>query len=143
MLTFRTLRWEDAAPLYVWRHDPETVKWSINPPPTWDEHLTFMNAVMSKESDVTVMFIGSILGTIPVVCVSRNDDRGVNVMVNPHFRKRGFATEALQFIQKYFPSDQLIALIKNGNEASLKLFVKCGFKYADYRDDYLMMEWTP
>lgn len=145
MLTFRPLQWQDVGPLYVWRHDPETVKWSLKPPPTWDEHLQYINSVISHASDVTVMFVGYFLN-IPVVCVSRDDDFEVNIMVNPPFRRRGFATEALEWLQAYFPVGPLDAVIKKDNEASVHLFTKCGFKYATYQgrpDDILVMEWNP
>ena len=142
MLTFRPVQWIDAAPLYVWRHDLETVKWSLKPPPTWDEHLEWMNEVITRLGQV---LIGEVVNT-PMVCISRNP--GVNIMTNPCSKRAGFATEALKFLQYKCP-DHLKAIIKADNEASIQLFTKCGFKRyfshpaQNMNAPIITMEWTP
>lgn len=143
MLTFRPLQWADAGPLYVWRHDPITVKWSLNPPPTWDEHLRWANGVISHTQETPLVFIGLLFNNIPIVCISKNGDKSINIMTNPHFREKGFATEAIKYMQKYVTEKKLYAVIKKDNEASLRLFAKCGFKYSNYGEDTLTMEWNP
>lgn len=139
MLIFRPIQWQDAAPLYVWRHDPETVKWSLKPPPTWDEHLRWMNEVISiDKSGIDKIWMG--IETIPVVTISLNQGY-INIMTNPCLRKQGFATKALLWMRD--PPQKLRAIVKKDNEASLRLFSKCNFKYISYNTDTLTMEWTP
>lgn len=147
MLTFTPLIWADAGPLYVWRHDPETQMWSLKLPPTWDEHLRWMNKVISGVGDnphepppYEIYRMGR-LRDIPAVIVSVKEME-VSITTNPHFRKYGLATKAIKHIQSF--GLKLTATIKAGNEASLKLFAKCGFlPQVDQKDSIIIMEWTP
>lgn len=139
MLTFRPVTWTDACPLYTWRHDEETIKWSLKPPPTWDEHLRWMNEVISSPS---LQRIG-VMGSIPVVAAQWLPD-GIRVMTNPLQRGKGFATEAIKHFQEQL--DYLVAIIKFGNEASMNLFKKCGFMIVSYNNvgqpnETITMEW--
>lgn len=147
MLTFTPLTWADAGPLYVWRNDPATVKWSLNPPPTWDEHLRWLNKVIAgTEGDprerplYRIYRMGYMDPTTPVVTVSVNITE-VSITTNPCFRKHGFATEALRHVQSF--GLNLEATIKKGNEASIRLFSKCGFCETARHNDLILMEWTP
>ncbi len=134
-LTFRPLQWIDALPLYVWRTDPETVKWSLNPPPTWEEHLGWMNKSLSAPP---IHWMGIHDMGNSTVMVSA--DQGViNIMTNPELRCFGYGYEAILFMQAQWIF--LTARIMFGNTASLKLFTKCGFQIEDMDDKCIIMEW--
>lgn len=135
-LTFRPLQWIDAMALFVWRTDPETVKWSLNQPPTWEEHLRWMNKEVA--SSWATLYIGCHDPGTPVVVVSYlNQD--INITVNPEVRQKGYGAEAIRFVQNRL--DHLTARIILGNTASLKLFSKCGFQITDMDDKGIIMEW--
>ena len=140
MLTFRPRNWTDAAPLYVWRHDPETVKWSINPPPTWDEHLNFMNHAISV--DTVKRWMGC-MEEVSIVAVGLWENGNVDVMVNPDMRGLGYGFDAIKYLKLYH-NKNLTALIKADNEASIQLFTKCGFKKVGIEiGDLMLWRWTP
>lgn len=139
MLTYmRPVQWTDAAPLYVWRTDVETKKWSTTPPPTWDAHIRWLNSKLSAPHS---LYIGEHDG-LPVVALELRGDV-VNIMTNPAERRKGYAAEAIRFAQR--TARHLVAHIKFGNTASLKLFAKCGFVIVATGEHnggaYITMEW--
>lgn len=141
MLTFTSVTWADAGPLYVWRHDPETVKWSIHPPPTWEEHLVWLNQIISSRREwIWVGRMFPIFPRVPVVCVSSIDGE-VNVTVNPYYRNQGVGTKAIQHLQSY--NEPLKATINIDNEVSIRLFAKCNFHQIDQEKKFILLEWTP
>lgn len=145
-LKFRPITWADAGPLYAWRHDPETVKWSIKPPPTWDQHLRWLNRIISgagndpHEPPPYEIYRMGMLGEFPVVTVSVNGTE-VSITTNPYLRKYGLATQALEHIKSF--GLKLTATIKKDNEASIRLFTKCGFCETARKEGFILMEWTP
>lgn len=137
-LLFRPMTWEDAGPLFVWRCDRDTVAASFRDPPTWEQHLDWMNATLIDWPNRHYMGMTK-LG-MPVVTVSINSDNEVSLMVHPGLRRQGFAKQALQWAQT--THELLTAKVKIGNTAGLKLFTACGFEIVDADDPvFVVLFW--
>lgn len=128
---FHTLNYVHAEAMFLIRNDPETVRWSLSPPPTWLEHLQYINKEMTVWPPRT--FVAVTPDENVVAVVSAVDGR-VSVMVNPLFRKEGFGRRALQWLQQRL-GGPLQAHVKLGNTASLKLFSSCGFELVEANDE--------
>lgn len=135
-LKFRPITWADAGPLYVWRTDPETAKWSFTPSPTWDQHLRWLCRELADWPDRT--FVGITKLGMPVCMIALNEGE-INIMVHPQLRRQGYAKQAIEWAQSR--EDRLLAKVLIGNTAGLKLFASCGFDIVDTELDYVIMQW--
>lgn len=119
---FRPVAWADAEPLFVWRNDVNTKQASFKDPPTWEQHLRWLNQELSRWPDST--FIGCLAGR-PVVMIAIRDGE-INIMTNPCLRGQGYAKQAVHWAQSL--NNRLVAKVKVGNTVALKLFHGCGFE---------------
>lgn len=65
----------------------------------------------------------------------------INIMIaEKGFRGKGVATQALRIVEEFatakYQKDQVIAKIKKGNTASIKLFQKMGYKETNYSETF-------
>lgn len=118
-INFRNLEYKDFWALFAWRHDPETVKWSFNPPPTAAQHGEWFNQNVNNPH----IYMGEVVGD-QIVTVNVKDG-SVGVTVNPLWRNKGIGTQAIRFLQSKY--DKLKAEVMYDNSASMHLFNKCGF----------------
>lgn len=76
----------------------------------------------------------------------RHKRAGVGILLDTHFQKNGLATDALQLIKEYafthLNLHQLFAFIPVKNEASQKLFTRCGFDTTGKLTDWLCINDT-
>lgn len=89
----------------------------------------------AKDIDVPV-------GTIDFYDFDPNNRRaGVGIIIAPQYRKKTYASEALERLIDYgfqvLNLHQIYASISIDNVASLKLFQKCGFKITGQRKEWL------
>jgi len=90
-----------------------------------EEHWSFMEKngknywVIAIKNEETGWLPATIVGFVGCV---KND---IRIAIHPDHKKKGYARKAVKFISKKFP--EASAWIKEKNEASQKLFVKCGF----------------
>lgn len=136
-VNFRNLEYKDFWALFAWRHDPETVRWSFQPPPTAQQHGEWFN----RNVDNPDIFMGEAAGD-PVVTVNVKDG-SVGVTVNPLWRGKGIGTQAIRFLQSRY--DKLKAEVIYDNSASMSLFNKCGFKITRMKKNSdraaMVLEW--
>jgi len=130
MLTLRPATVRDAQVLFEWRNDPHTRDMSkTTDPVTWDTHVAWLNNRLGLSEPhlyVAKDASGNPVGTIRIDEDSTSDESTVGYTVAPQSRKRGYATQMLQWAYNNFGS--LVAEIKPGNEASVRAAPKAGHK---------------
>lgn len=89
--------------------------------PSWDEHMAFV-----WTRPYAAWYLIDVDGA-PVVATYLTRDREVGIGILKSQRRKGYAMEALQMLLSAHPG-RLLANIAPGNERSLHLFGKLGFK---------------
>jgi UDP-2,4-diacetamido-2,4,6-trideoxy-beta-L-altropyranose hydrolase len=142
----------DAARLFAWRRDPETVTASIDPPPqTWDDHMKWFDAILAQEVEDVDVFIATDTERSVTVGVLRLDYSAdasaatglaeVSITVDPAQRGRGYAFELLTtLLADKATVPTLVAMVKDTNYASLRLFWAAGFRDSAVSDGVLRLE---
>lgn len=142
LVTLRALEPDDVDYLYTWENDTEIWKVSATLAP-FSRHNLLEYIADSLTKDVFEMHqvrliiventSGNPVGAIDLYDVAVPDMRAsVGISINAAGRRRnGLATSALKLLTKYafdvLGMHQLHARISVSNEASRKLFAKCGF----------------
>lgn len=123
MITIRQATLVDAENLLKWKNSYDMRRFSIVTTKIikWNDHLVWLKKhlrniyIIEYFNDlVDVSSAGSI----------RIDNDEIAIIIGEEFRKRGIALEAIESVKR----DGLIAKIVDGNVASFRLFLKCGFK---------------
>lgn len=137
----------DAARLFAWRRDGATVTASIDPPPkTFEDHMVWLNAMLGDDTEVDI-FVASDGARGVSVGVVRLDYSGsiaeVSIVVDPAQRGRGYAAEMLtNLLAREALAATLVAMVKETNYASLRLFWAAGFRDVAASDGVLRLERT-
>jgi RimJ/RimL family protein N-acetyltransferase len=130
--------------LFDVRNDPETVRQSKNQSEVkWDEHVSWLEKTIT---DPNRQLYTAFAGNSPVG-TGRIDFEGwesceISVAVAPRFRGMGYASEIIAALKKATDGREKVrAVIRVGNEASIRAFIKNGFvtKHRDF--EFLEMEW--
>lgn len=136
-MLLKNLNNKDMVDLFNWRNNPEVRKNFFNSHKiTWDEHKDWFEKITNEiTASVYVAFQGKEkVGTI------RYEDKGnfisVSVMLNPAFIGKGLGPQIIilgteKFIKERKPSKRIVAEIKKENRASIKAFIKAGYKKND------------
>lgn len=85
------------------------------------------------------------LGTIDITDFVPLHSRGaVGIAIHKNYRKEGYATDALKLLCEYAFDflfiKQLYAYVAVSNEASIRLFISCGFEQTGLLKDWLQIE---
>ncbi len=142
LVTLRALEPDDVDYLYKWENDPEIWRVSATLAP-FSRHslLEYIADSLTKDvfemHQVRLIIVENLsrkpVGAIDLYDVSVPDMRAsVGISINATERRRnGLATSALRLLTEYafgvLGLHQLHARISIGNEASRRLFAKCGF----------------
>jgi RimJ/RimL family protein N-acetyltransferase len=130
---------EDARLLFEWRNDSATRESSFSTEPvSWDDHRTWLDR--SVEDPHRALYVAE-------------DDRGpvgtvrldlepapptISVTVAPERRGEGHASRLIAAAaERHGPP--IVALIKPGNDASVRAFERAGFRRADEQDGVLRL----
>lgn len=135
-LNIRLATIQDAQLLFDWANDPITRLNSFNTAPIkWADHVTWLNKKLSDpESIIYLVYIGE--NPIGVVKFDKGIETIIGVTVAPSQRGKGLGGAILRKACDEFwkiNSEDVIAYIKKDNTASLRIFVKAGFKLAEER----------
>jgi RimJ/RimL family protein N-acetyltransferase len=143
-LTLRLADASDRAAVFEWRNDATSRRMSLDGDPVeWDAHCTWYDA--SLRSDDRLLLIGEVAaGRVGVVRFDfRAEECVVSINLNPSFRGRGLAGPLLAASIEHAARERkarvFVARIKPENEASQRIFGRCGFVMtgsADGHDDY-------
>jgi len=136
-ISIRKLTENDCYDLWVWRNQPQVRKWCLNSEAIdYAEHKRWFKAKFNNQ-DVK-MYVAEIEDAqkIGQVRFDKDTDQGwyINVNLNPQFLGRGLGSKIIRIASDCFFNEEnhaseIIAQIKEKNQASLKAFGKAGFVY--------------
>lgn len=139
-LFFRQAVKKDAELLLKWRNDPVVRDLSFNQQIIGkDEHIGWLDKVLKdprRHLYVIVNLAGEAIGTV------RFDEERerveINITIAEEFRGKGYGSQSIWQASRFFLAshpqiNQIIARIKEANEASIRSFAKAGFK--EYKRD--------
>ena len=149
----RAMEPEDIDILYDWEND--TTVWHISNTVTpfsryMLEQYVFSSQDIYANKQVRLMIEAN---KIPIGCIDifdfdpNNQKAGIGILITDEFRKKGFASDALQTAIGYcfniLQLHQLYCSILTDNEASLTLFTHNGFTVCGMRKDWVLInkEW--
>jgi len=138
-ITIRKLTEDDCYDLWAWRNHPEVRKWSFNTEVIdYDAHKKWFK--MRFNDKKVRMYIAEIEGAQKIGQIRFDKDMDtrwhININLNPQFFGKGLGADVIQLATNYFLNEEgnaseVMAKIKDENQASLKAFRKAGFACLD------------
>ena len=133
---FRAVNAMDVKVMYEWQCHPDTRKYSRNPePPSFEEHQLWVERNLLSSQNQLWMLCHQEAGTkeekLGVIRISPNSEREhneVSIYLNPAMYGQGIATRALTLLLGIYQEQKLEAYIQPDNKASVKSFLKAGFR---------------
>jgi aminoglycoside 6'-N-acetyltransferase len=158
-LTLQPLSENDAADLFEYQSDPETVRFIPWPARTLEQVVESISKVANfstpkVENDSMVLgwrlsSKGKVIGQSNLTIVSEvNSFAEIGWVVSPHFRGQGFAAEAtlalIDFAFDELKLHRLIAYMDQRNSESARLAERLGMRReaAFVKDEFFKGEWT-
>ena len=135
LLKLRTVRQEDCEVLWRWANDPIARAASFSSEPiTWDDHLRWFNKKLNSSNCYHFIAFNDqdeLIGQIRFD-VDEQLESVVSISLANNQRNQGYGKLILQMaineLLKYISVNNIQALIKPKNLASIKLFESVGFK---------------
>jgi len=138
-INIRRLTEDDCYDLWVWRDHPQVREWCFDKDAIdYVEHKGWFKAKFNNQ-DVK-MYIAEIEDAQKIGQVRFDKDRDqkwyININLNPQFLGRGLGNKIIRIASDYFfneenSANEIVAQVKDKNQASLKAFEKAGFVYLD------------
>lgn len=137
-LNLRPAEMADAENLFVWRNDPDTRKGSHNSDEViFESHLAWLEASLDfpeqnkpekNKPKQRLLWIAEVNGVAVGTCRADRVENAweLSWTVAPEARGKGFAHQMLSKLVHYF-DEPLVALVKVGNIASMKVAERAGF----------------
>lgn len=126
--------------LFKWANDPETRRNSVDTAPiTWDQHLLWVNQVLSQERYDTLMVVwrGDKVGVVRLSNlfpdVPKSESVGqMEMTIDPEKRGRGLDHNAVRAACRSTPYPCYLALVKPDSDDAKSAFQAAGFKQSSY-----------
>ncbi|MGQ3330756.1 GNAT family N-acetyltransferase [Halorubrum sp. FL23] len=135
-ISIRPLSWKDLELVLAWRSNPEIYQhFRLQEGPlNWSEHVKWYESRDSDRHDFIIRYLNRRVGG---VSIDSTDEIGI-YLGDFSAHGHGVATTALKWACARF-SDRtpLLAEIHEKNEASQRLFERCGFKKTSENDSWL------
>jgi len=133
-VTLRPAVLQDAALLYAWRVDADTVRHSIAPPPaSFDEHSAWLTDQL-QDPDVALYVAyderGIDVGTLRIDRRGRGESE-LSITVAPAQRGRGYSHDLIASGIRASGDSRIVARVKPDNVRSLRAFRALGFSIVD------------
>lgn len=127
-VNLRPVTMADAKDLLVWRNDPDTRQASHNTDEiSLDMHLVWLEASLNKPEQRRLWIAEMNAKTVGTCRADRIDGAWeLSWTVAPEARGKGIAQQMLSALMKNF-HEPLVAQIKRGNAASIKVSERAGF----------------
>lgn len=141
----RAFEREDSDWLYWLQTRPETRRYALNPRiPAEDEHAAWIEHTLCSAPQRLLLILETTTGRAGIVRLDCQDGRHVvSVVVSPEFHRRGVGSSALSCLREIAPGLALDAYVKNGNDASVRLFRSSGYRQIEAQDHGNWYRHTP
>ena len=146
----RALEPEDIEIMYLWEND-QTLWTSSSAHVPFSKHVLTQYIMESQRQDIhfakqlrlVIENEGQTVGCIDLCNLDFFNHRGeISILINKDFRNKNYATSAIKALCTYSKEQlqmhQLYAEILMENEASIRLFEKCGFSRSGVKNDWIM-----
>tara|TARA_B100001146_G_scaffold204177_1_gene197235 strand:+ start:131 stop:580 length:450 start_codon:yes stop_codon:yes gene_type:complete len=128
---------EDSEHIWKWRNDPDTRTMSMNSDKvSWEDHSTWYSNAISSELKVIYVGIDEVTNDlVGMVRFDIEDNRlkaKSSINLNPNWRGKRISIALLKISHQYFRRQHkmpIIAMIKKANQASIKCFEGCGYRF--------------
>lgn len=143
-MNIRPAELKDSLDILRWRNDSQTRLMSRNQQVIEVEaHTQWYNHLLSNPN--RLLLIGELshqsFGMVRFDYLENNSKWEISITLAPEFRNRGLSKEllkrAITYFHSKFDNTEIIAEIKECNQASRKLFTGIGFNYISRVDDIL------
>ncbi|MGO2355513.1 MAG: GNAT family N-acetyltransferase [Marinomonas foliarum] len=127
-VSLRPAEMKDAETLFIWRNDPATREASHNQDVIGlDAHIKWLSSSLNKP-DLRLLWIAEMDGVAVGTCRADRLENAweLSWTVAPEARGKGFAHQMLSKLVRGF-DEPLVAQVKAGNIASMKLAERAGF----------------
>jgi len=135
---------DDAKVLFAWRNNPTTYEHFLNPEPVeWDGHVAWLESVIANPERPLYIILNEMSESIGQVRFDKEGNEAeISITIGEDFRGKGYGsrsiTESINVFFSEFPdTNKIVALVKQGNAASARAFLKVGFK-EEKTDDGMM-----
>lgn len=149
-IQLRALEPEDIESMHLWEND-QTLWTTSNTHAPFSRHVLtqyILNAQQydiqtSKELRLVIDDNGQAVGCIDLNNIDVFNHRAeIGILINKDFRNKNYATSAIKVLcaysKEHLQMHQLYAEILTENEASIRLFEKCGFRRTGVKKDWIM-----
>jgi RimJ/RimL family protein N-acetyltransferase len=129
-LQLRKINFQDKDVLFRWANLRSVRKNSlIKKKISYENHIKWINKYLKNNSKNIAKLICVQKEPIGLVRIDKkNKDLFISYLIAPKFRKKGYATKAMRLFIKSFKKKKLVAIVKNENKASIKIFNNLSFK---------------
>jgi len=133
-MKIRKVNSDDCETLFTWANDPQVTNFRLNPKTIqWDEHCQWFKSKLSDEN--AFMYMYQTDENIPAGQVRfdiEDDERAViSVSLSSDHRNKGLGVqlikEGIRLFLKESKVKKIMAIIRDGNAASINAFTKAGF----------------
>jgi len=134
MLSLRPVETDDCQLLWEWANDPDVRAVSFVPGPiAWDVHVEWFR---TKMKDSSVRLFIALEGETPIGQLRyelQGREAVASISLDRAARGKGFGTSVIRLgsrlVFQTLNADVIHAFVKEGNEASLRAFLKAGFNH--------------
>ena len=129
-LSLRPATMADAPAVWAWRNDPDSRAASLNEREIpYPEHEAWFAAALADPDRTLLIGVepgGEAVGMVRFDCAAGDDTR-VSINLAPQRRGQGLGTALLRLAVATRADERLRAEVRAANEASRRLFERCGF----------------
>ena len=130
-LQLRKINFKDKDILFRWANLKSVRKNSLNKKKiNYEDHLRWINKYLKSSSKNIAKLICIQKEPIGLIRIDKkNKDLLISYLIKPKFRKKGYASKAIRlFIKSLKNKRKIVAIVKNENKASIKIFNNLSFK---------------
>ena len=131
-LKYRHATISDAKLLFNWANDHKVREASFySAPIEWENHIDWFNKKLVDRKTHILIFYNEV-ASVGLTRIEQNEYSVISISVDAAFRGKGYTKFMLnQACDEYWEhnSTPIHAFIKKDNEASIKAFIKAGFKH--------------